>query len=73
MSKKHEHHTRQEDIRQASSIIAIFSVIGLTVCFVVANYQKANVPVLLYAIFGGGILGTDNILRLLKSIFRIDR
>lgn len=73
MSKKHEHKPRQEDVKQASTIIAVFSVIGLTVCFALAKLQEADVPIILYAIFGGGILGTDNILKIVRSVFRIDR
>lgn len=73
MADKHDRETRKEDTRQASTIIAVCSVIGLTTCFVAAKYFKADVPLILYAIFGGGILGTDNILKVLKSIFRIDR
>jgi hypothetical protein len=73
MTKKHEHKPSKEDVKQASTIIAVFSVVGLTVCFALAKIYKAEVPIVLYAIFGGGILGTDNILKLLRSIFRIDR
>lgn len=73
MSKKYEHKTRKEDTRQASTIIAVFSVVGLTVCFVFALVEKAPVPLYLYAIFGGGVLGTDNVLRVIRAIFRIDR
>jgi hypothetical protein len=61
----------KEDVQQASKIVVVSSVTGLTVCFVAAKYYKADVPLIMYAIFGGGILGTDNILKLLKSIFRI--
>ncbi len=63
--------TKRDDNKQASTFIAAGSIIGLTVCFIYALYKEASVPIFLYAIFGGGILGTDNILRLLKSIFRI--
>lgn len=73
MAKKHEHRPRQEDVQQASTIIAVCSVIGLTICFALAQAKNADVPIILYAIFGGGILGTENILKLLRSIFRIDR
>lgn len=69
---KHGRTQPKQDAKKASITIAVGSVIGLTVCFVAAVFQKAEVPVFLYAIFGGGILGTDNILRLLKSVFRID-
>lgn len=71
MAKHGRTHPKQ-DAKQASIVIAVVSVVGLTVCFVAAAFQKAEVPVYLYAIFGGGILGTDNILRIIKSIFRID-
>ena len=67
MTQKHD------DNKQASSFIAITSIIGLTACFIFAISKEADVPLFLYAIFGGGILGTDNILRVIKSIFRIDR
>jgi Na+/glutamate symporter len=73
MNKKDDKKTRNEDVKQASTIIAVGSIIGLTVCFVFALSQKADIPLFLYAIFGGGILGTDNILKIIKSIFRIDR
>lgn len=62
---------RKEDVKQASNIIAVVSVIGVTICFVAGATQKVDVPLFLYAIFGGGILGTDNILKLIKSIFRV--
>lgn len=73
MKKKDDKHSRDQEVKQASTIIAVGSIIGLTVCFVFAISQKADVPLFLYAIFGGGILGTDNILKIIKSIFRIDR
>lgn len=73
MTKKYDHKTRREDNRQASTIIAIGSIIGLVTCFGLALYKETTVPLFLYAIFGGGILGTDNILNILRSIFRIDR
>lgn len=73
MAKKNEHQTRHEDTKQASTIIAIFSLVGLTACFLAALYEKTDVPVYLYAIFGGGVLGTDNVLKFIKAIFRIDR
>lgn len=73
MANKHDRRTRKEDTKQASSIIAVCSIIGLTVCFVAAIYQKADIPLFLYAIFGGGILGTENILKVIRSVFRIDR
>lgn len=73
MTKQDEHRTRKEDNRQASTVIAVFSLIGLTLCFLAALYEKTVVPLFLYAIFGGGVLGTDNIIKVLKSIFRIDR
>lgn len=73
MAKKHDRNTRKEDTHQASTIIALFSIIGLTACFVAAAFEKADVPIFLYAIFGGGILGTDNVLKFFKAIFRIDR
>jgi Na+/glutamate symporter len=74
MTKKYDSHkTRQQDAQQASTLIAVCSVLGLTVCFALALYKETSVPIFLYAIFGGGILGTDNILKIIKSIFRIDR
>lgn len=68
---KHEEKLRKEDTKQASTIIAVGSIIGLTACFMFALYKEVPVPLFLYAIFGGGILGTDNVLRLVKSVFRI--
>lgn len=62
-----------QDAKQASIVIAVVSLIGLTTCFVVAVLKGAQVPIFLYAIFGGGILGTDNILKLIKSVFRIGK
>ena len=53
-------------------IIAVGSIIGLTVCFALALANSTAVPLFLYAIFGGGILGTDSILRLIKLIFRVN-
>lgn len=73
MAKKHDNKTRKEDTRQASTAIAVGSIIGLTVCFGLALWKSTSVPYFLYAIFGGGILGTDNILKIIKSIFRLDR
>lgn len=61
----------KEDTVQASRFIAVGSVIGLTACFLFATSKETQVPLVLYAIFGGGILGTDNVLKLIKSIFRI--
>ena len=65
--------SQENDTKQASSIIAVCSIIGLTVCFGLALINKEPVPIFLYAIFGGGILGTDNILKMIKAIFRIDK
>lgn len=68
---KDERKVHKEDVKQASTIIAVGSIVGLTVCFVFAISAKTPIPLFLYAIFGGGILGTDNILRIIKSIFRV--
>lgn len=68
---RNEKKLHAKDKKQASNIIAVFSIIGLTICFVSALYAKKDVPILLYAIFGGGILGTDNVLKFLKAIFRL--
>lgn len=65
------HKIQREDTKQASTIIAICSIIGLTICFVAAVYKEADIPIFLYAIFGGGILGTDNVLKFIKAIFRV--
>lgn len=65
------HKPQKQDVKQASTVIAVVSLIGLTVCFVAGAYYKAEVPLFLYAIFGGGILGTDNVLKFVKAIFRI--
>ncbi len=69
--KKDGTELHREDTKQASTFIAAGSLVGLTICFVYALSKEASVPIFLYAIFGGGVLGTDNILRLLKSVFRI--
>lgn len=66
-----EHKPKPVDIKQASILIAALSVIGVTICFYIATIQKVNVPIFLYAIFGGGILGTDNVLKFIKAIFRV--
>lgn len=63
----------KQEISQASNIIGVASIIGLTVCFVFALTEEANIPLFLYAIFGGGILGTDNIIKMLRTIFRLDK
>lgn len=68
---QNEHKPKPVDIKQASGFIAVASVIGLTVCVVVALTKKAQLPLFLYAIFGGGILGTDNVLKFIKAIFRV--
>jgi hypothetical protein len=73
MKKQDDRQTRKADTRQASTIIAVFSLVGLTACFIFAVSQKTNVPLYLYAIFGGGVLGTDNVLKFVRAIFRIDR
>lgn len=61
----------RDEVRQASTIIAVVSVIGLTACFIVSVSKAVELPFYLYAIFGGGILGTDNVLKIIKTIFRI--
>ena len=60
-----------KESKQASNLIAIGSIIGLTICFYIATAQKTDVPTFLFAIFGGGVLGTDNILKFIKAIFRV--
>lgn len=62
----------EKDTKTASLTIAILSTIGLTVSFYIATVEHTNVPIFLYAIFGGGILGTDNIIKVIKSIFRVN-
>lgn len=69
---KNDHRPKQLEIKQASNSIALVSIVGLTLCFVAALYKEAQVPIFLYAIFGGGILGTENVLKFIKAIFRID-
>ena len=67
-----EHKQHKEDKKQASNLIALFSIVGLVICFNVAVFRGKDVPIFLYAIFGGGILGTDNVLKFIKAIFRIN-
>lgn len=69
---KNDNRPKQLEIKQASNSIALVSIVGLTLCFVAALYKEAQVPIFLYAIFGGGILGTENVLKFIKAIFRID-
>lgn len=69
MSNENSNH--KKETKQASTIIAVGSIIGLVICFAYAINQKTTVPLFLYAIFGGGILGTDNVVKVIKSIFRI--
>lgn len=66
-----EHKIQTEEAHQASTIIAVGSIIGLTLCFTGSLYWHGQVPLFLYAIFGGGILGTDNVLKFIKAIFRV--
>jgi Na+/glutamate symporter len=62
---------KKDDIRQASTAIAICSIIGLVACFGIASFRKIDVPIFIYAIFGGGILGTESVIKLVRTIFRI--
>lgn len=66
-----EHKPRKADIKQASTFIAVTSSVALVACFWVATVNKVEVPIFLYAIFGGGILGTTNVLKFIKAIFRV--
>lgn len=68
---KHGNKLQKEDTKQASTIIAVGSIIGLTICVLAYLYKEVDIPIFLYAIFGGGILGTENVLKIVKSIFRI--
>jgi uncharacterized membrane-anchored protein YitT (DUF2179 family) len=68
---KNEHKPQKVDIKQANTLIAVVSLIGLVVCFVVATFKTAQIPLFLYAIFGGGVLGTDSVLKFIKAIFRV--
>lgn len=71
MTKKHDKKRRTEGVKQANTIIVVTSLLGLTACFLFALSRQAEIPIFLYAIFGGGVLGTDNILKLIKSVFRV--
>lgn len=62
---------KQKDIRQAGTLIQVICGIGLVIIVIYSISEKATVSPFVYAILGGGILGTDNILRLLKSVFRL--
>lgn len=70
---KNERKIQKQDTKQASTIIAVMSLIGLTTSFLAALYKNVDVPIYLYAIFGGGVLGTDNVLKFVRAIFRIDK
>ena len=61
----------EKESKQASNLIAISSIIGLTVCFYVATAEEVNIPTFLFAIFGGGVLGSDGVIKILKTIFRL--
>lgn len=69
---KNDRKTFKQETKLASTIIAIVSLVGLTICFTFAISEKADIPLILYAIFGGGVLGTDNVLKFIKAIFRIN-
>lgn len=68
---KDGYNPKPKETKNASTGIALFCTVALTFCFTVATIYKVDVPIWLYAIFGGGILGTDNIIKVIKSIFRI--
>lgn len=67
-----ENHPTKGEKKQASVLIAVISAIGLVTCVVFSYFQDKEVSLILYAIFGGGILGTDNVLKLLKTVFRVN-
>ena len=58
---------------KVSNTIAILSVLGLTASFIYSTHENASVPLVLYAIFGAGILGAPTFIEILKAIFRIDK
>lgn len=62
---------REEDKKQASIIIQVVCAIGLAACIIVGQVQKVDISIFAYAIFGGGVLGVDNFVKLLKTVFRI--
>lgn len=62
---------KRKDVLQANVWIQGICAIGFVIIVLYSIVEKASVSPFVYAIFGGGILGTDNVLRLAKSIFRI--
>ena len=70
---KNEQKPEPKEIKQASSIIAIGSIIGLTTCVIFAIWQQAEISPYLYAIFGGGILGTDNVVKFIRAVLRNEK
>ena len=66
--KQHQH---EKEAKQASALIQVICAIGLIAIILYSIFKEAPVSTFVYAILGGGILGTDNILKLVKSIFRI--
>jgi hypothetical protein len=71
MAKKHDRKLREKETQQASTLIALCSIAGLTAIVIYAPTKDAPTTLLLYGIFGGGILGTDNVLKFIKAIFRL--
>ena len=69
---RNEKQPTRSDKKQVSNVIAVASIIGMVICFVAAITEGKEIPLNLYAIFGGGILGTDSVLAFLKAIFRIN-
>ena len=62
---------KERDVQQASTAIQAICALGLITIVLYGIFEDASISPFVYAILGGGVLGTDNILKLVKSIFRI--
>lgn len=62
---------KESDKKQANIVIQIICAIGLIACVISAIFKEASISPFVYAILGGGILGTENVINLLKAVFRI--
>jgi hypothetical protein len=70
---KKDDKTKIVEAPKLSNSIAVLSVIGLTVCFVAGTVEHASVPLVLYAIFGSGIMGAAAVIDIIRAIFRLDK
>jgi hypothetical protein len=66
---RHRHEQeRKKEVKQASVLLSIVGVVGLTAVVIAGQITKADIPLIVYGIFAGTILPPEYVKKFFKAL-----